>query len=185
MITQNGTKTTLKSLIETEAKSLPYKYDDHKSIIYGRGETLMATKEEFEIRNRHHGICMNLVALSHEFNNYPYTSLVYIAIGGSAHKQSVFHQGYTKIDIKKARKVLKWLTKLAKYCKDDRYMRYDIIVHAISKFHDKVTKDDKVFQMLLNSFNCSGRKPSSWKTMEEFYAEFTNPMFSAGIIIAG
>lgn len=184
MITTNGTKTTLKTLIETEAMSKPYKYDDAKGMIYGRGETTLATKQEFLRKEKHYSICMHLTAISHEFDNYPYTSLVYIAIGGSAHKQSVFHEGYTKIDIKKARKVLKWLHKLAKQCKDAKYARYDVIVHAISKFYDKVSQDDKVFNTALEQFNSNGRKPSYWKRMEDFYAEFMAPMFDEILIEA-
>lgn len=182
MITENGTKTTLKTLIESEAMSKPYKYDEQKGMIYGRGDSFLASKQDFLRKEKHYNICMHLAAISHEFNNYPYTSLVYIAIGGSAHKQSVFHQGYTKIDIKKARKVLKWLTKLAKHCKDDKFSRYDVIVHAVSKFYDKVSQDDKVFATALEQFNCNGRKPSHWKRMEDFYAEFMLPMFDNIII---
>lgn len=182
MITQDNTKTTLKDLIEREAKSEPYTYDNIKQMLYGRDITRSATKEEYERLQKHHDICVELYNASKDNNNYPYTSLVYFAIGGTAHKQPVFNAGYTTINTKKMKKVLKWLFRLAKYCKEPKYATYDVVTHALSKFYDKVSQDDKVFLSLLKQFKCNGRKPSSFKKMEDFYREFMAPHYNNIII---
>lgn len=182
MVTTNGTKTSLRDLIRNEAMAESYKYDESKHQIYGRGELFLATKEEFDRLTLHQNICKHLVCMSREFGDYPLTSLVYIAIGGSAHKQNVFREGYSKFNAKKTRKILKWLEKLSKHCKDERFMRRDVIVHALVKFYDKVSQDDKTFNSVLSQFKPDGRTPSNWKNMEAFYAEFMKPMFENIVI---
>ena len=177
MIRFNGTKTSLKSLIETEALNEEYKYDDDKHQIYGRGELFLATRDEYDRLMKHQEICKELYRLSHENNNFPYSSLVPIAINYSAHKQSEFYKGYKNINIEKTEKILKWLKRLAKHCGDDRYSRYDIVVHAVMKFYDKVSTSTKVFNKVVKEFDSKGRKPSAWKNMEAFYSEFMQPMF--------
>lgn len=177
MITKENTKTSLKTLIENEATSNPFTFDEEKKIISGRGEVRTGTKEEYDRLTKHHDICVQLYNTSKEFNNYPYTSLVYFAIGGTAHKQTVFNSGYTKINTDKMKKILKWLTKLAKHCKDQKYATYDVVTHALSKFYDKVSTDDKVFNNLLKQFNCGGKRPSAWKRMEDFYKDFMSPAY--------
>lgn len=182
MITNSNEKTSLRILIEREANDNPYVYDDIKKMVCGRGRVFAGTQEDCDKLNKHHKICVQLQEISKEFNNYPYTSLVYFAIGGTAHKQSTFNAGYTSINVKKMKKVLKWLFKLAKYCKDNKYATYDVITHALSKFYDKVSQDDKVFNSLLREFKCNGRRPSSFKKMEDFYGEFMSPLYSNLII---
>lgn len=178
MVTGTGKKTSLKDLIEKEALSEAYRYDEKKHHVIDRNELFLATKDEFERINKHHEICKELYRLSHENSNYPYTSLVYFAIGSSAHKQNVFYEGYKTIDIQKATKILKWLDKLSKQCKDDRFKRYDVVVHAVAKFYDKVSTNTNIFYNVVKEFNCNGRRPSSWKTMESFYTELIRPMLN-------
>ena len=178
MITLENKKTSLKDLIEREAKQDPYVYDGIKNMISGRGTMFMGTQEECDRLNKHHDICVQLQEISKENNNYPYTSLVYFAIGGTAHKQDSFNKGYTSINSKKMKKVLKWLFRLAKHCKDNKYATYDVVTHALSKFYDKVSQDDKVFNNLLKQFKCNGRRPSSFKRMEDFYGEFMTPLYN-------
>ena len=178
MIAQNGNKTSLKTLIINEASSPEYRYDEKKHVICGRGASIDGTVEEFKRLSKHHEICKKLYELSQQYNNFPFTPLVYIAIGSGAHKQSAFKEGYTTFNEKKTRKILGWLSKLAKHCGDDKFMSNDRIVHAMVKFYDKVSKETNVFTTLLKQFNIKGKKASSWNTMEEFYTEFTRPMFN-------
>lgn len=176
MITLENKKTSLKELIEKEAGQDLYVYDGIKKTISGRGRVFTGTQEDCDRLNKHHDICVQLQTISKEYENYPYTSLVYFAIGGTAHKQDTFNKGYTTINTKKMKKILKWLLKLAKYCKDNKYATYDVVTHALSKFYDKVSQDDKVFNSLLRQFKCNGRRPSSFKKMEDFYSEFMTPL---------
>lgn len=177
MIATNGIKTNLKTLIEAEANNEAWMYDQENHQVYGRFERFAATEEEYKRLTTHHTICQRLYALSKENDDFPYTSLVYFAIGKSAHKQSEFHKGYSWMDLKKTEKILKWLTKLAKHCKDPKYKKYDVIVHAIVKFYEKISQDDKIFNAVLSQFNPEGKKVGDWKTMESFYRKFITPLF--------
>lgn len=82
----------------------------------------------------HHNICKQLVALADE-NNFPMGVLVYIAIGTSAHKPMIFANGYKKIDVAKAKAVMK-MCKIFAHKYGDKYYTNDKVVHTMSRYYE-------------------------------------------------
>ena len=85
----------------------------------------------------HNSICKELVNLADK-HLIPMGVLVYIAIGKSAHKPSVFEKGYPSINTDRAEKIIE-LCKIFGESFGNRYMFNDKVVHACDKFYE-VTK---------------------------------------------
>ena len=92
-----------------------------------------ARKSSFE-NETHHKVCKELVKLSEE-NNFPMGVLVYIAVGTSAHKPSVFEKGYTKINMDKAVNVIK-LCNIFAHKYGAKYATNDKVVHTMSRYYE-------------------------------------------------
>lgn len=82
----------------------------------------------------HHNICKELVNLSVK-HGIPMGVLVYIAVGTSAHKPSVFEQGYKVINVDKAEKIIN-LCRIFGERFGERYTFNDKVVHACAKYYD-------------------------------------------------
>lgn len=172
MYTENNEKTSLKVLIENEAAAKPYRYDELTNSMYGRGELIPATKKKYERMSKHHEICQFLVRISKENDNYPYSSLVHIAIGKNAHKQLFFNRGYKNIDLQKTMTIMSWLNRLSQHCKNKRFATHAVVVAGITKFYETVSNQDTIFNTYLERFVSGAKKPSNWKKMEDFYTDF-------------
>lgn len=172
---------SLAMLIETEAnkkfadaysKNLRHKVD---------GRNVGWKEDEWNAAKQHHDICSQLVELSRNNNNFPYTALVYFAVGSDAHKKPVFEKGYKQINIDKAKTILKWLAMFAKYNKNPKFYTCEKIVHAFAKFYDTHSKKDKDFKVGMNAFTpmpAPEHKASQFKTMQQFYELFYKPFIT-------
>lgn len=176
--TRNG---SLGEMIENEAKrhfakaftkNLRHKVDG-KEVRWKEAEWLKA--------KQHHDICVELVRIATEYN-FPYSALVYFAVGKDAHRKFVFEEGYKAIHIKKAETILKWLKKFAKYNDNPSFYTSDKIVHAFCKFYQEVSTKDKDFNFGMKNFEKRSSKTfkvSSFKNMKEFYDIFFAPFVAA------
>lgn len=95
---------------------------------------------QYAKRKEHHNICVNLVKIA-DANDFPMGVLVYIAVGTSAHKPSVFEKGYTHFDEKKAEKIIKLATIIDKKLNEGakkkvNYRTNDRIIHTLSRYYD-------------------------------------------------
>lgn len=134
-------------------------------------------EDEWNNAKKHHDICVELVRLATEYN-FPYSALVYFAVGKEAHRKYAFERGYANINIAKAETILKWLKKFAEYNRNPSFYTSDKIVHAFCKFYQEVSTKDKDFNRGMKAFTklpSDKFKPSKWKTMREFYDIFSKP----------
>lgn len=145
------------------------------------GKEVRWKEDEWNAAKKHHDICVELVRLATEFN-FPYSALVYFAVGKEAHRKYVFEKGYDKIDVKKAETILKWLQKFSKYNDNPSFYTCDRIVHAFCKFYQEVSTKDKDFNKGMKSWT---KMPSSeckaatrFKTMKDFYDLFSKPFIA-------
>ena len=172
---------TLGEMIETEAsryfakeftKNLRRKVD---------GREVRWKETDWLRAKRHHDICVELVRIATEYE-FPYSALVYFAVGKDAHRKFVFEEGYKTIDVKKAETILKWLKKFAKYNNNQSFYTSDKVVHAFCKFYQEVSTKDKDFNIGMKNFEKRPSKTfkvSSFKTMKEFYDIFFAPFVAA------
>lgn len=138
------------------------------------------TEEEYNKLALHRDICKELVRLSTEFDNFPYSVLVYFAVGTDAHRPIAFNKGYKTINIPKAETILKWLKWFAEYNKNPKFYACDKIVHAFAKFYNEYSKKDKDFKTIMKRWVKmpaeDGFKTTQFKTMFDFYKLFTKPI---------
>lgn len=156
---------------EAYTKNLKHKVD---------GKQVRWKEDEWNNAKRHHDICVELVRLATE-HNFPYSALVYFAVGKDAHRKFVFDRGYETINVAKAETILKWLKKFAEYNRNPSFYTSDKIVHAFCKFYQEVSTKDKDFNRGMKAFTklpSDTFKPSKWKTMREFYDLFFKPFIT-------
>lgn len=173
---------SLADLIINGAKNkYPYRNDKGMTMIDAKTRKKLSD-EEYEKLSLHRSICQELVRLSEANNNFPFTPLVYFAVGTDAHKKPIFDRGYKSINLEKATTILKWLDEFAKWNKNPKYQTSDKIVHAFAKLYDTYSKKDKDFRSLMRQFTkqpaSEGYKPSQWKNMQSFYELFTKPLIT-------
>ena len=112
----------------------PYRTEKGITIIDAKTRKKLSD-EEYNNLARHRDICKELVRLSTEHHNFPYTPLVYFAVGCDAHKKPIFEKGYKSINIEKAETILRWLEWFADYNNNPKFFACDKIVHAFTKFY--------------------------------------------------
>lgn len=113
---------TLADLIQREAEQNESRYN------------LRQYAKVKEQKMLHHNICKELVSLSTK-HNMPMGVLVYIAVGTSAHKPSVFERGYTAIHTDKAEKIIN-LCRIFGERFGEKYTFNDKVVHACAKYYE-------------------------------------------------
>ena len=113
---------TLADLIMNEAQ----KNESHYNL-----RQYAKTKEQ---KLLHHNICKELVNLSVK-HGIPFGVLVYIAVGTSAHKPSVFESGYKAIHTDKAEKIINLCRIFGEHF-GERYTFNDKVVHACAKYYE-------------------------------------------------
>ena len=170
----------LGSLIEEEAKRYFAKAFTKNLKHKVEGKEVRWKEEEWNNAKRHHDICVELVRLATE-HKFPYSALVYFAVGKDAHRKFVFERGYDTINTKKAETILKWLKKFAEYNRNPKFYTCDKIVHAFCKFYQEVSTKDKDFNRGMKAFEkmpAPLHKPSDFKTMRDFYEIFFRPFIA-------
>ena len=138
------------------------------------------TDEEYAKVSLHRDICKELVRLSTQANNFPYSVLVYFAVGTDAHRPIAFNKGYKSINVPKAETILRWLKWFADYNKNPKFYACDKIVHAFTKLYNEYSKKDKDFKALMKQWakmpSADGYKTTQFKTMKDFYQLLTKPL---------
>lgn len=173
-------KKSLADMIKEAASSkYPYRNANGMTMIDAKTRKKLSD-EEYEKVSRHRSICQELVRLSSENKDFPFTALVYFAVGSDAHKKNVFEKGYKTINVTKAETILRWLDLFAKHNKNPKFYTCEKIVHAFAKYYDTQSKKDKDFKAIMKQFVKQpaeeGFKASQYKTMEQFYSIFTKPI---------
>lgn len=168
---------SLAMLIETEAsRKFADTYNKNLRRVVD-GKRVGWKEDEWNAAKKHHDICVQLVNLAKK-NNFPYTALVYFAVGTDAHKKPVFDKGYKNINLEKAETILKWLMLFAKHNKNPKFYTCEKIVHAFTKFYESHSKKDKDFKVGMKAFTpmpAPNHKASQFKTMQQFYDLFYKP----------
>lgn len=98
---------------------------------------------QFADKRTHHEICKKLVEVSDDYKDengkpFPITYLVYFMVGKNAHRISVFENGYTKCNEKKARRIISWAERFAKKMGNPKLSRNDRVLHVLTKYYEKV-----------------------------------------------
>lgn len=135
----------------------------------------------------HHNICVKLVEIVDGFNSrnskghfcpngfthtkngvikaFPLSFAVYFLVSKEAHKQTTFEKGYTRIDEKKGTEILKMLKFFGEYNGNTSLSRNDKVVHAVTKYYEKVSPKVKDFKADVEKY--WKPYPKSPKTMKE------------------
>lgn len=92
----------------------------------------------------HHNVCKMLQQVANE-SGFPLTILVYIGIGGDAHKPCVFEKGYKKFNEKRTKRVLKLARIFGEHFGlSETSMHNANLIHAICRYDDLFADSGKV-----------------------------------------
>lgn len=142
---------TLNDLIREEAKKNVSRYNFHP--------------RKAEMLN-HNSICRQLVSLADK-HNFPMGVLVYIAVGTNAHRPCVFEQGYKRIEVEKAEKIIALCEIFAKRFGENTRTN-DRLVHAVCRYVDKCGGGVLKFRQLCNSLDAKTfEMPKTAKALAE------------------
>lgn len=106
-----------------------------------------------EVRVRHHNVCKELQSFADE-SGFPLTILVYVGIGGDAHKPCVFDKGYKKFDADRTKRVIKLANIFGDHFNLSPTSRHNAnLIHAICRYDDLFANSGKVgfFRSCVNS----------------------------------
>lgn len=134
--------------------------------------------EEREAKRLHHNICKKIEEIVKQ-SGIAVGIIVYLGVGTSAHKKSVFDKGYTKFNEKKVKMIIGWLREFADYNKNPSFYHNDRISHAFSKFYDTYKNRAAMFQKAKKDFVKMPKgeyKSNCFTTARQFYSRFTAPL---------
>lgn len=141
-----------------------------------------------EIKERMTSICKSLVALADGFNDrdenghfvkggvgfthtkggvakpFPMSFLIYMS-NKEGHKESSFRKGYKKFDEKKTKEILRMLKFFGTYNGNTSLSRNDKIVHAVTKYYERVSPKMSDFKADVEKY--WHPYPKTPKTMKE------------------
>lgn len=139
----NETKTTLEFKVRNNAESK----------LVARKLCVPQAKER---KAAHISVCQKLCELSDKNGQYPITYLVYFAVGKNAHRNEVFDEGYSKIDMTKAKTILTWLRMVANFNKNGKIFRNSNLAHALCKYYDTISKKTTDFEKIVSKIKANG-----------------------------
>lgn len=147
--TTDTQKVTLAMLVEKEASRNMGRVKDEKKLL-------------------HHDICNKLSALA-KSSGFPMGVLVYIAIGKSAHKPSVFNEGYTNFNEDKAKRIIALCKAFAKHFGNDKLACNDKLVHAVDRYDNLFENKgkSKFFKECIADLPTENFKMANYKTAKE------------------
>lgn len=172
-------------IINASKNKYPYRNEKGMTMLDPKTRKKL-TDEEYAKVSLHRDICKELVRLSAQANNFPFSVLVYFAVGTDAHRPIAFNKGYKTINIPKAETILRWLKWFADYNKNPKFYACDKIVHAFTKLYNSYSKKDQDFKALMKQWTKmpakDGYKTTQFKNMQQFYELLTKPLMITAVV---
>ena len=104
----------------------------------------------------HKRICSILVRLQRKYPNISMFYLLYLGVGTSAYKTSMYQKGYTRINTRKIEGVIKLVEIINKRLNNNRKVKKDYINNqglmiALSRYYDLTFGDEKKLKKVLTN----------------------------------